>query len=81
MSYAIAANSIPKFSTVNGDEKRNFNMPDELKTPGGAVTPWPAHEKANAPGDWMHSDFKDVSLQFVHPMYKKMIDLGKLDEN
>ena len=28
----------------------------------------------------MHSDFKDVALHFVHPMYQKIVDLAELDE-
>ena len=75
-SYAIAANSSQAINPA-----RNFDMPAALKTPGGLATPWPEHSNANNPGDWMHSDFKDVALHFLHPMYQKMIDLAELDEN
>lgn len=50
-----------------------------LKTNVGGV--WPTNSFQNNPGDWLHGDFKDVSFQYLHPMYQKMIDLGKLDEN
>jgi hypothetical protein len=79
-SYAIAANDLPKLNQVNGGEQRNFNMPQALRSPGG-YSSWPEDENSNAPEDWMHSDFNDVALQFLHPMYQKMIDLAELDKN
>lgn len=30
--------------------------------------------------DWRHSDFKDVGLPYVYPMYQAMIDRGGLDQ-
>lgn len=29
----------------------------------------------------MHSDFNDVALQFLYPMYQKMIELAELNKN
>lgn len=80
MSYAIAANNVPKLDQVNGGEQRNFNMPQDLRSSGG-YSSWPEHENSNSPEDWMHSDFKDVALQFLHPMYHKMIDLAELNKD
>jgi hypothetical protein len=77
-AYAIAANEIPKFKMVNNGEKRNFNMPNELKSLTGQGS-WPVKYPEH-PNDWLHSDFKDVSLHFIHPMYKKMIDLAELNK-
>ena len=81
MSYAIAVNAAKplKANVVTGRLSRNFDMPGALKTNVGGV--WPTNSFQNNPGDWLHGDFKDVSFQFLHPMYQKMIDLGKLDEN
>ena len=79
-SYAIAANDLPKLNQVNGGEQRNFNMPQALRSSGG-YSSWPEDENSKAPEDWMHSDFNDVALQFLHPMYQKMIDLAELDKN
>jgi hypothetical protein len=79
-SYAIAANAADPFLPENtGGEQRNFDMPAALKSPDGQGS-WPVHPKAKLPGDWMHSDFKDVSLHFIHPMYKKMIDSAELNK-
>ena len=80
ISYAIATNSCPKFDLENPGEERNFNMPSQFMS-SGVNTSWPEHENSNDPMDWMHSDFKDVALHFIHPMYQKMIDLAELDKN
>lgn len=31
-------------------------------------------------GNWLHSDFRDVGLSYVLPMYEKMFELGNLDQ-
>lgn len=33
-----------------------------------------------AEGDWVHSDFRDVTFSYVIPMYEKMVELGKLEK-
>ena len=73
-SYAVAANRLDIFGDV-----ANFNMSTSLRSPGG-FSSWPVHKNSKNPNDWMHGDFKEVSVQFVHPMYQKMIDLSNLDE-
>jgi len=30
--------------------------------------------------DWLHSDFKDIALPYVYPMYEKMLEIGQLTE-
>ena len=77
MSYAIATNSVNKLNPEQG-ENRNFNMQGDLKSERGKKA-WPVKFKKR-PADWLHSDFKDVALHFVYPMYEKMITLAKLDE-
>ena len=73
-SYAIAANSSRAINP-----SRNFNMSAEMKSPTGSSS-WPADSSQENPEDWLHSDFKDVALHFVHPMYRKMIGLAELDK-
>jgi hypothetical protein len=71
LSYAAAANPV---SGLPG-----FDMQSEFKT--GAY--WAVdedHESPESAGKWLHSDFKNVPLSFVHKMYTKMIELGGLDE-
>lgn len=79
MSFAIAANSLTKLDMVNPGENRNFNMQTQLKS-DEAPAYWPELDEDH-PNDWGHSDFKDVCIQLVYPMYEKIIELGKLKEN
>lgn len=66
-SFAVAANPINILRTKD----RNFNMMT-LKNEHGE---WPRGEAA-----WLHSDFRDVALCYVHKMYDKMINLEQLDD-
>ena len=78
MSYAVAVNEVNKLEQMNPGEDRNFNMPATL---ANEDSPWPTHSFQIDPDDWLHGDFKDVAIQYVYPMYEKMIELGNLDEN
>jgi len=78
-SYAIAVNPLDKLTPPIG-MNRNFNMPLELKAPDGVIH-WPKAINARNKEDWMHSDFKNMALQFVHPMYKRMIEITKLNKD
>jgi len=67
MSFAAAANSV-------GEMQGNINM--EAKQDG-----WP-QDRLNDPdlgSSWLHSDFKNISLNYVHLMYKEMLDIGGLN--
>ena len=66
MSYAAAANSVQGM-------QENFNMEDQGRSG------WPATRGGN--NDWIHSDFKNISLNYVTPMYQRMIDIGGLDND
>lgn len=74
-SYAIAVNSIPVLNAWNG-EQRNYNMPLELTSPDSY---WPEADVSENPDDWLHSDFKDVAIQLVHPFYSKIIEISELN--
>ncbi|WFB36366.1 hypothetical protein P3T73_01125 [Kiritimatiellota bacterium B12222] len=74
-SFAFAVNEAPKLRTENNNEKRNFNMQTEMKSVE-AHTYWPPKFQDRR-HDWLHSDFKDVSIQFVHPLYPKIIELAE----
>ena len=76
-SYAIAANALEKFDL----QDRNHNMQTEMKNPDAE---WPVHPHVPGrmkPENWAHSDFKDVAIQYVHPLYEEMIRIGGLDED
>lgn len=66
MSYAAAANAVEGM-------QENFNMEDQGRSG------WPASRGGN--NDWIHSDFKNISLNSVTPMYQRMIDIGGLDND
>ncbi|MDP3072043.1 MAG: putative Ig domain-containing protein [Opitutaceae bacterium] len=69
LSYAVAVDQLPGLPAG-----RNFNMEFEGRQGG-----WPTdgHSGQNA-NRWLHSDFRNVALPYVHPMYLKMIELGGL---
>jgi hypothetical protein len=69
MSNATAANYM-----LSLDDARNFPMHTRGKAEANGPFP------TNADGEWRHSDFKDVGLPYVYPMYQAMIDRGGLDQ-
>ncbi|WFB36363.1 hypothetical protein P3T73_01110 [Kiritimatiellota bacterium B12222] len=73
-SFAIAVNEASPLA-IEGQPNRNFNMQSDLKSEE-AETNWPSKFQ-DRPHDWLHSDFKDVSIQFVHPLYQKIIELAE----
>jgi hypothetical protein len=70
LSYAAAANKIAAFTN-----ERNFDMEADCRVPDA----WPAegHDGLRV-NRWIHSDFKNVALPYVYPMYQKMITEGAL---
>jgi hypothetical protein len=32
------------------------------------------------PRYWLHSDFRDVAINYLHRMYTRMIEIGELNE-
>ena len=74
-SFAVAVNEVPKFDPIVGPS-RNFNMMT-MKENGQ----WPQIRlDAGVGGNWLHSDFRDVALSYVLPMYEKIIELGSFDQ-
>jgi hypothetical protein len=67
--FGRAANIMPSLGN-----DRNFPMHTAGKA--AANGPFPT----NADGEWRHSDFKDVGLPYVYPMYQAMIDRGGLNQ-
>ncbi|MGC6505233.1 MAG: hypothetical protein ACON39_01495, partial [Coraliomargaritaceae bacterium] len=68
MSFAAAANPVEEMQS-------NIDMMDETNG-------WPEVRLKNATlgTDWLHSDFKNVSLNYVRPMYERMINIGDLND-
>lgn len=69
MSNATAANVMASLNNA-----RNFPMHAAGKV--AANGPFPT----TPDGAWRHSDFKDVGLPYVYPMYQAMIDRGGLNQ-
>lgn len=68
-------------TSLNPDESRpwrNFNLEttgrrhlgDDLKTP---LWPTQGHQGEHSTNYWLHSDFKNVALPYVHPLFDFMI--------
>jgi hypothetical protein len=71
LSYAVAVDQLPGLPV-----ERNFNMETQGRLDNSG---WPTdgHSGQNT-YRWLHSDFRNVALTYVHPMYLKMIELGGL---
>jgi hypothetical protein len=55
---------------VNNGEKRNFNMPNELKSSTGQSS-WPV-KYPEYPNDWLHSDFRSSVTRAEKVLAEKM---------
>lgn len=74
-SYAAAANEVTAFNQP-GEPSRNFDMALSTMRDG-----WPSGIDSGDGGvRWRHSDFKDIALRYVYPMYDKMIEVGELKQ-
>ena len=59
----------------------NFDMEAKGRT-GRNEGQWPVEgHNGEASGDWLHSDFRNVALPYVHQIYQEMINQGNLNEN
>ncbi len=55
----------------------------DVETDGRVLGQWPTEGHtfdAAAANAWLHSDFRNVALQYVYPMYEIMINKGPLNE-
>ena len=55
----------------------NYDLEDQGRRVGGN---WPAegHGSPLTRDRWLHSDFKNVALPFVYPLFQAMINRGSL---
>jgi hypothetical protein len=79
MSYAIGGMPMRSLAAlgVRPTPARNFSLEAEGRA---RDVRWPSegHRKKHEVGRWLHSDFKNVALPFVHPLYVSMIAEGGL---
>lgn len=78
LSFAVAVHPLAPLENPNVPSlSRNFNM----ETEGRNQNVWPAEGHTadeKSVGRWLHSDFKNVALPYVHKMYVEMINRGSL---
>ena len=76
LSFAAAANRVRIFDEQ--DNAINFDM----EAAGKSSDLWPSEgHEGDRMGKWIHSDFKNVALPYVRPMYQAMIDNGHLKDS
>jgi Bacterial TSP3 repeat len=79
MTFAAGAVAITGLENAQlpGLGHENVNLETEGRI-SGARWPTDGHKAENAPGRWLHSDFKNVALPFVNPLFQLMINRGQL---
>lgn len=76
LSYAAAVDVIPEAPKEISIE----NI--DVETLGRDSEQWPNEDhRGDASTRWLHSDFKNVALPYVYPMYQLMIEKGSLYED
>ncbi|MFP4166482.1 MAG: hypothetical protein ACLFUF_04850, partial [Opitutales bacterium] len=77
LSYAAAVMELPQ--PQSGASVNNW----DLEAVGRNPTNWPieGHTGDQQPNRWLHSDFRNVALPYVVPMFETMINQGLLYEN
>jgi hypothetical protein len=71
-----AAGSTP-FPALGGARVVNYDLEQQGRPVGGD---WPeeGHRSPLTKERWLHSDFKNVALPFVYPLFQTMIKRGSL---
>lgn len=81
-SYAVARNEVGAFNPPNAPSQ-NFDMSSgDPQT--GLQTGWPDErlsDTAYARDRWFHSDLRVIAYPFNNKLYKKIVNLGGLNEN
>ena len=75
MTFAAGAAPVPP--SVAGAQVANFNL-ETLGRTDPKKWPTEGHGAARLAGRWLHSDFKNVALPYVAPLYAHMIEVAAL---
>jgi len=75
MSFAAGASSVPP--TGSGAQVLNFDL-ETLGRTDPKQWPTEGHGSKQLVGRWLHSDFKNVALPYVTPLYTQMIKTAAL---
>ena len=87
VQYDLLARGIPALSYAAGIDivqtENNQITNFDVEAKGRSEGEWPTegHSSDNASNRWLHSDFRNVALPYVHKMYQSMINKGNLNEN
>ena len=80
LSYAAAVEEILA-PAQGGSPVVNFNLERDGRPNGNIDWSTEGHADDDDVGRWLHSDFRNVALPYVFPVYEEMITQGSLDEN
>ena len=87
MRYDLLARGLPALSPAAGSTPfprlggnssvMNYDLENQGRPIGGS---WPAagHGSPLTRDRWLHSDFKNVALPYVYPLFQTMINRGSL---
>jgi len=75
MTFAAGAVAVPPTGT--GAQVANFNL-ETLGRTSPQLWPTEGHIATRLAGRWLHSDFKNVALPFVAPLFTHMIESASL---
>jgi hypothetical protein len=75
LSYAAGGVPIPGLEDIG--RGRNFDLETQGR-PSGTAWPTEGHEAPHLTGRWLHSDFKNVALPYVHPLFRTIVHGGGL---
>jgi hypothetical protein len=76
-AMTFAAGAVPIALAAPGGVGADYDLENRGRDPGGS---WPAegHGSARTAGRWLHSDYKNVALPYVSPLFLDMIRAGSL---
>ncbi len=80
-AITFAAGAVPLSNPLTKNIMGEIHQDINLEAKGRIATNrWPAdaHKAVRAPGRWLHSDYKNVALPFVFPLFNLMIEQSQL---
>ena len=52
----------------------------DMNTPLYMANTWPRPDDGELGGRFLHSDIKNVAYFFVHPVFQKIVEVGRLNQ-
>jgi len=82
VKYDLLARAIPALSYASAVIPLGGDIDSVDMEALGRISQWPSegHTGTDESNRWLHSDFRNVALQYVYPMYEIMINKGPLNE-